>query len=293
MNRILLFGGSGILGSEVMRQLQAEDMVYSAPPSSKLDVRNRKLLENFVLEYNPNWIVNCAAWTNVDGAEELFESAIDLNERAVRSMAEIARPIGCKVVHVSTDYVFDGESSIPYVETSPTNPINKYGESKLRGEKVLLEILPTEAYVVRTAWLYGITGRNFVKTIATMALSNQPAQVVNDQLGCPTSSRDLAIAIIEIIKNSPPAGIYNFSNNGSCSWFELARMIYEEVGANPDSVEAISYASLNLKVKRPKYTLLTKEKWEFTGLTKIPEWKISLRSLLPEILRNIQLSEIS
>lgn len=291
MKRILLLGGSGILGSEVFRQLQIKDMDFVAPSSSNLDIRDKELLEKFVLDFRPSWIVNCAAWTDVDGAEESFDAALELNERAVRNIAEAAKQISCKVVHISTDYVFDGETSAPYVETSPVNPINKYGESKLRGERALLEVMPKDGYVIRTAWLYGVHGKNFVKTISTKASRNESVRVVDDQIGSPTNARDLAKAIIAIIDNRPAVGTYHFSNSGYCSWFELARTMYKEIGANPELVEAIQSSSLFLKAKRPKYSLLSTKKFESSGLNGILDWKMSLRNLLPEILREIRQPE--
>ena len=161
MGTILLLGGSGILGSEVLQLLQAENLEYTAPNSSDLDIRIKASLIQFVSELKPEWIINCAAWTNVDGAESNFDEARQLNEKAVENLGIAADLFGCKVIHISTDYVFDGESSEPYQEISQVHPLNKYGESKLLGEKVLLEGLPS-AYVVRTSWLYGTSGKNFV-----------------------------------------------------------------------------------------------------------------------------------
>jgi len=291
MKRILLIGGSGILGSEVLRQLQIENMDFVAPTSSNLDIREKDLIEKLVLDFRPSWIVNCAAWTDVDGAEESFDAALELNERVVRNIAGAAKQISCKIVHISTDYVFNGESSAPHVETAQVNPINKYGESKLRGERALLEVIPKDGYVIRTAWLYGIHGKNFVKTISIKASRNESVRVVDDQVGSPTSARDLAEAIIAIIDKPPAVGIYNFSNSGSCSWFDFARTIYKDIGANPELVEPIQSSSLKFKANRPKYSLLNKEKWESTGLTSIPDWKNSLRTLRPEILKEIRQSE--
>jgi dTDP-4-dehydrorhamnose reductase len=191
------------------------------------------------------------------------------------------------VIHISTDYVFDGTSAELYDENAPVKPLNNYGESKLRGERALLKVIPTNAYVVRTSWLYGLQGKNFVKTMTSKALREEPVQVVDDQVGSPTSARDLAEAVISIINNLPESGIYNFSNNGKCSWFELAQVIYREVGADEKLVKAMKSSSLELKAKRPKNSLLSKEKWEMASLCKIADWQISLKSLLPEIMREI------
>jgi len=286
MNRILLLGGTGILGSEVQKQLQLMKIDYVAPKSSDLDVRDRDSFQSFASNFRPNWIINCTAWTNVDGAEDSFQAALELNVVAVKNIAEVAKLLGSHVIHISTDYVFDGNSPKPYDENSQVGPINKYGESKLLGEKTLFEILPTTAYVIRTSWLYGINGKNFVKTIAIKALERKETRVVNDQIGSPTSAQDLAKGIYSIVVKVPEGGIYNFSNKGSCSWFELARAIYKEVGADPELVQAISSSSLDLKARRPKYSLLSKAKWEGADLNEIPDWKASLKKILPEIISN-------
>ena len=291
MNRILLLGGSGILGSEVRRLLQLRDMNHVAPRSSDLDVRDKLKLQSFASDFKPNWIINCTAWTNVDGAEESFKETLELNEVAVRNIAEAANQVSSRIIHVSTDYVFDGVSPEPYDEGAQVKPINKYGESKLRGEIALLELSPTMSFIVRTSWLYGKDGKNFVKTLAAKAVRKESAQVVDDQIGSPTSARDLAKAILSITDNPPQTGIYNFSNKGVCSWFEFARKIYKEVGSDPELVEAIESSALSSKAKRPKYSLLSKDKWESAGLSKIPEWEISLETILPEILAEIRLSE--
>jgi dTDP-4-dehydrorhamnose reductase len=287
MQRVLLLGGSGILGSEVLLLLQNQNIDYVAPTSSDLDITDKDKVLKFVSDFRPTWIINCAAWTNVDGAESSFEEAIKLNEIAVGNVGVAADLFECKVIHISTDYVFDGESSVPYLETSQVHPLNKYGESKLLGEQALLEALPS-AYVVRTSWLYGVSGKNFVKTIAVKALRREDAKVVSDQVGSPTSARDLAIGILSILKNQPEPGIYNYSNRGSCSWFELAQKIYETVGANNGLVHPISSGSLSFIAKRPKYSLLSKEKWLSAGLSEVPNWEDSLQLIMPEIISELQ-----
>ena len=287
MNQILLLGGRGIAGSEVLRCLNVEGYEYVAPTSTDLDIRDKEQLFNFISELKPSWIINCAAWTNVDGAESSLREARELNSIAVENLGTAASLFGCKVIHISTDYVFDGESSKPYDESSPVKPVNKYGESKLEGENSLLLAAP-DSYVIRTSWLYGTSGKNFVKTIAGKAIKNEEARVVNNQIGSPTSARDLAGAIISIVNNEPKPGIYNYSNEGSCSWFEFAQRIYERVGANPALVLPISSDSLNLIANRPRYSLLSKEKWKSSGLAMVPRWEDSLDLLLPEIVAELR-----
>ena len=291
MNHILLLGGTGILGSEVRSQLTAKNMKCESPSSADVDVRDLGQLSGYVQMYKPKWIINCAAWTNVDGAEESFGQAKELNEVAVRNIAKTALVNSCSVIHLSTDYVFDGLSSVAYDENSPVIPVNKYGESKLLGESALSNILPNNSYVIRTSWLYGVNGRNFVKTMVAKAVKNEVANVVDDQMGSPTSARDLAGAILNIMEKAPAPGIYHYSNSGSCSWFELARTIYSMVGADPALVHPIKTALLNLKATRPQFSLLSKEKWRSAELSEIPEWEDALEELLPEILAGLRNSE--
>jgi dTDP-4-dehydrorhamnose reductase len=287
MPRILLLGGSGILGLEVLRILQIEHLEYVAPISTDLDIRDKDQLFRFVSELKPEWIINCAAWTNVDGAESSFEEATEINTKAVGNIGIAADLFECKVVHISTDYVFNGKSSEPYSENSSANPLNKYGESKLQGEAALMAVLPS-AYVIRTSWLYGISGKNFVKTIAGKALRREEATVVDDQIGSPTSARDLARGILSILRNQPEPGIYNYSSSGSCSWFELAQKIYLVIGANETLVQPISSSSLSSIVKRPKFSLLSKEKWISAGLSEVRNWEDSLQLMLPEIISKLR-----
>ena len=287
MNQILLLGGSGILGSEVLRLIDLESYDYVAPTSTDLDIRDKEQLFQSISELKPSWIINCAAWTNVDGAESSFQEARGINSIAVENLGTASGLFGCKIIHISTDYVFDGESSTPYDESSPVNPGNRYGASKLEGENALLVVAPN-SYVIRTSWLYGARGKNFVKTIAGKAIQNEEARVVNDQVGSPTSARDLAVAIMSIVSDQPNPGIYNYSNGGSCSWFEFAQRIYKRVGANPSLVLPISSDSLNLIAKRPRYSLLSKEKWKSLGLAEVPRWEDSLDLLLPEIIIEIR-----
>lgn len=287
MERILLLGGSGILGSEVLSHLQSGNFDYVAPTSTDLDITEKEQLLRVISESKPAWIINCAAWTNVDGAESSFEEARELNAMAVENIGIAADLFECKVIHISTDYVFDGDSSEPYLETSQVQPLNKYGESKLQGESALLAVLST-AYVIRTSWLYGTSGKNFVKTIAGKALRSEESRVVDDQVGSPTSARDLAIGILSILNYQPEPGIYNYSNLGSCSWFKLAQKIYETVGADNNLVHPVSSDSLSFIAKRPKYSLLSKEKWISAGLSEVPNWEDSLQLIMPEIISELQ-----
>lgn len=292
MNRVLLVGATGMLGSEVLKFLKKGNFDYVAPSSSDLDITNRGSVFKFVATFKPGWIINCAAWTDVDAAEELSDYAFELNTQAVRSIGEAADLFGSKVIHISTDYVFSGASTTPYDELSSVDPLNRYGESKALGEKALAEVL-VDFYIVRTSWLYGKSGKNFVKTISSKALEKKEINVVADQVGSPTSARDLAGGILSIVNRTPNPGIYNYSNNGSCSWFEFAQSIYSNIGVSPLLVNPIDSASLAQAAKRPGFSLLSKDKWNSMGLSSIPPWKDSLELILPEIVTELMQSEKS
>ena len=279
MIRILLLGGSGILGSEVLRLLQVEKLDHVAPSSGDLDIRNRKEVLNYISDFKPSWIINCAAWTNVDAAETHYQDAMNTNAHAVRNIGEVAFEFSSRVIHISTDYVFDGESTEPYLESSKAQSINRYGESKLRGEELLMTALPN-SFIIRTSWLYGANGKNFVKTMVDKSLRNEYVSVVDDLVGSPTNARDLSKGILAILEQLPESGIYNFSNGGSCSWFELARFVYKKMGSDPELVKPTNSRSLELVARRPRFSVMSKEKWEKAGLPRIVNWDESLRQFL-------------
>ena len=289
MNRILLLGGSGILGSEVSRLMENKTVELVSPSSSELDIREEKSVITYILNFRPTCIINCAAWTNVDMAEKYFDSAIELNATAVSHIASAAQLVHSQVIHISTDYVFNGESSTPYLETAKEDPINKYGESKLRGERLLRMAVP-DAYIIRTSWLYGFNGKNFVKTMIDKAVRNEEASVVNDQIGSPTNAEELGKGILEIMKRTPRPGVYNFSNTGSCSWFQLARYVYSKLGSDSRLVRPVSSDSIMSPARRPRFTVLSKDKWREAGLGTIPPWEESLNGFLSQYLdRDLEL----
>lgn len=268
----------------MLLKLQSENFIYVSPTSLELDITNKDQILKFVSQFNPSWIVNCAAWTNVDGAESHFQESLQLNARAVQYIGEVAAEIKSRVIHISTDYVFDGNGSAPYLESDPTNPINAYGKSKLEGEKTLSSNLESDSFVIRTSWLYGKNGKNFVKTIIRKALARESCQVVGDQYGTPTYSRDLAIGIFNLIKNPSSPGIYHYSNLGEASWYEFARTVYQLVGSDPNLVSMSLTADINQQTPRPSYSVLSKEKWLKTAVSGIPDWQLSLELAMPEIL---------
>jgi dTDP-4-dehydrorhamnose reductase len=289
MTQLLILGGSGMLGTEVIRSAKLRGLNFLAPTSAELDVREKSAVEGFVKQRKPDWIINCSAWTNVEGAEEFQEKAWALNATAVKDIAEVASSNNSNLIHISTDYVFDGAKGAPYTEADSPSPINQYGTSKAAGESAILASKLSSYYIVRTSWLYGVSGKNFVKTMARKALNDDAAGVVEDQLGSPTSARDLAEGIIEIVKVIPEPGIYHFSNEGKCSWFEFAQEIYRLCDSDGQLVNPIKTVEFAQKAKRPMNSELDTAKWDGSGLSKLTPWQKALADLMPEILADVKM----
>lgn len=284
MSQLLIVGAGGMLGSEVYSQLGAQAYEIECPSSTELDIRNSDLVESYIGDIKPDWIINCAAWTRVDDSENFPNLAREVNEVGVRNIAQTASKFQARLIHISTDYVFDGRSNVPYAESDLPNPINEYGLSKYLGEQSIMNFYSQNSFIVRTSWLYGKNGNNFVNTMVPKGLKNELVKVVNDQVGSPTSSTDLATAVIEIVQNAPEPGIYHYSNLGECSWFEFAQEIYALVGADLDLVKPIPSNFLNLRARRPTYSVLLKDKWIKSGLSEPPHWRQSLRLAISSLL---------
>jgi len=289
MNDILILGGSGILGSSLVAECEVRNIPYAAPSSSVLDITKQNEILHYFSRHQPSAIVNCAAWTDVENSEIELQQACALNADAVRYLALAAKQAKVPVIHISTDYVFDGTVKNMYSENDLTSPINGYGVSKLQGETNLLEVLPESAYIIRTSWLYGTSGKNFVKSILRKALAQERIRVVNDQVGSPTNSEDLAEGIVGILEKKPHEGIYHFSNIGQITWYEFASKIYELAGADVGLVEPSDSNSYTSKVQRPSHSVLSTEKWSRTAITKLVPWDTSLSTIFPRILATVQM----
>ena len=310
---IWLIGCKGILGSELGRQLTANKINWVGT-DKEVDITNLEELDNFAeshdiaanrtgstvakgkLPTKITWIINCAGYTAVDKAEEEADLAKKLNEDGARNIARAARHIGAKLIHISTDYVFDGTENFPYTEESAKNPQSVYGTTKAAGEDAVQKEM-TQYYIIRTAWLYGFNGHNFVYSMTKLLNTKDSISVVNDQRGSPTNAADLASTIIKIVltsanapklfgKNSAlPYGIYQFTNSGETTWYEFAKKICElgkkykritqDCSINPCSTEEYPTAA-----KRPHYSVLSKEKIQKALKLKIPSWEESLEKFI-------------
>jgi len=227
-------------------------------------------------------VFNAAAWTNVDGAETDEEGAYAANAAAPAHLAVAAEAIGAVLVHVSTDYVFAGDATEPYDVTDAPAPRSAYGRTKLAGESAVLATSPS-SYVVRTAWVYGATGGNFVKTMARLERERDTVSVVDDQRGSPTWSRDLAAGLVELARVAPPGGVYHLTNGGDCTWYDLARAVFEELGADPARVLPCTTADFPRPAPRPAYSVLSDRAWRAAGLTPLRPWRDALRAAFPAL----------
>ncbi|MCQ2334866.1 MAG: dTDP-4-dehydrorhamnose reductase [Paludibacteraceae bacterium] len=299
---ILVTGSMGQLGNEMQQVAKLHDRhqffftdILAEDENLRLDITDGQAVQNFVMSHQISAIVNCAAYTQVDKAEEDEATALKINAEAVRNLAQAAALAEAKMVHISTDYVFDGNASTPYREDSEVCPSTAYGRTKLAGEKALLEVLP-EAVILRTAWLYSTYGNNFVKTMIRLGKEREELGVVFDQVGSPTYAADLAMAVMVTLEERDwHPGIYHFTNEGVCSWFDFTREIHslynsQEVlrqyqAGNLDAaqqaailcnVKPIRSEEYPVKTPRPHYSVLDKGLFKKTFDVEIPYWRDSL-----------------
>jgi len=285
--KILVTGKNGQLGKSIRKIItnneQTDEFVFTG--REELDFSSTDSIASYFNHNNFDIIINCAAHTAVDKAEEEAVLANQINHLAVAQLAQISEIQQAKLIHVSTDYVFDGESDKPYTETDETNPINVYGKTKLAGEIALQEIMPTDAIIIRTSWVYSEYGNNFVKTMLRLGKQRDELSVVGDQIGSPTYATDLANAILGTIQNKAfkevgqETQVYHYSNAGELSWYEFAKEIFELSGIQC-SVSPITTEQYPAPAKRPKNTLMNKDKIVETFSVNIPDWKESLNTCM-------------
>jgi len=288
--RILVTGKNGQLGRSIHKLVNTDTKIDNNQSSNEFIFVGREELdlssESGISHYFDNndkfdIIINCAAYTQVDKAEQEVELANQINHLAVKQLASIASKQQARLIHISTDYIFDGESNKPYKETDKTNPINVYGKTKLAGEKALQAVMPTNAIIIRTSWLYSEFGNNFVKTMLRLGKERDELNVVSDQIGSPTYATDLAGVILEIIKNkefregNQTTQFYHYSNEGEISWYEFTKEIFKiaEVDCKVNPITTQQYPT---PAKRPKNTLMNKDKIAEIFSVNISDWKESL-----------------
>ncbi len=277
--KLLITGANGQLGRELRLLLAGDDRFDPVfTDVEELDITQAGAVDDFVSSQRPDYIVNCAAYTAVDRAEDDEAVAVRLNTDAVANLASAAARIGARMIHISTDYVFDGQSCRPYREIDATRPTSVYGRTKLGGELALLTALPGKAVVLRTAWLYSPHGKNFVKTMLSLGRERDQLKVVVDQVGNPTSATDLAQAVVTIITAQQwQPGIYHFANEGAVSWYDFTKAIHRWAGINQCDVQPCLSEDYPTRATRPHYSVLDKTKFKNTFHTTIPHWEESLK----------------
>lgn len=281
--KILVTGANGQLGTELKKILEATmPSVAIYTDVDELDLTNAKAVESFVVNNDISHIVNCAAYTAVDRAEEEKSLCAQINIDAVKNLALAADANGAKVIHISTDYVFDGTNHRPYRESDKVNPISQYGTTKRKGETVLLALSP-EAIIIRTAWLYSAHGNNFVKTMLRLAEKNDEIRVVCDQIGTPTYARDLAAAIVTVLRSHQwIPGIYHFTDEGAASWYDFAKAIFRLAGKQV-KVKPILTEDYPTPASRPAYSILDRSLIKATYGVTIPHWEEALADCMAEL----------
>lgn len=275
---MLVTGAAGMLGREVVRACP-EGWTVTAADLPEFDITSLEETRAFFDRVQPSAVINCAAMTDVDGCESAFEAAYRVNGIGAGHLARAAFEAGAEILHVSTDYVFDGSKGGPYYEDDPTAPLGAYGRSKLAGETFVRANNPRH-WIVRTQWLYGAGGRNFVDTILRAAGERDRLEVVNDQVGCPTYARDLAVQLVRLVERTPAYGVYHCSNGGSCSWFEFARAILELADVEGAEVRPIPSDRLDRPAKRPARSVLENFHLRLTIGDGMRPWKEALEAYL-------------
>jgi dTDP-4-dehydrorhamnose reductase len=296
MTRWLVAGANGMLGTDLVAALAARGEAVTGMDRAALDVTDAASVTGAITRHRPDVVVNCAAWTAVDDAEASEEQAFAVNADGAARRAAGCAAAGVRMVQVSTDYVFAGEVFAgaagrfagqvgrPYAEDDVPAPRTAYGRTKLAGERAVLDRLPGSGYVVRTAWLYGAHGGNFVRTMIKLEDQRPTVDVVDDQHGQPTWTADVASQIIALIGADAPPGIYHATSSGQTTWFGLAREIFGLLGADPARVRPVPSSTLSRPAPRPAYSVLGHGAWARLGVPPIGDWRTALHHAFPELL---------
>ncbi|HEY9328950.1 MAG TPA: dTDP-4-dehydrorhamnose reductase [Streptomyces sp.] len=286
MTRWLVTGATGMLGRDLTRVLRAagDGTVTTALGRAELDITDPSQVLDAVAGHDV--VVNAAAWTDVDGAEGDEAGAQAVNATAVRHLATACARHGARLLHVSTDYVFPGDGTLPWSETAVPDPVNAYGRSKLAGERAVRELLPAHGYTVRTAWLYGAHGANFVATVLRLAASREELDVVDDQTGQPTWSGALAARLVALgrsaLAGEAPAGVYHGTATGRATWCTLAREAFVLAGLDPERIRAVGSERYPRPAPRPSWSVLGHEGWARAGMTPLAPWRSMLADAFAE-----------
>lgn len=278
--KILVTGASGQLGYDVCLELKRRGINCLGTNSANMDITNGEVVKSVITAYHPDAVIHCAAYTAVERAEDEPDLAFSVNEQGTRNIAEVCRKTSAKLLYISTDYVFSGEGTQPYEVDDATGPLNIYGKSKLAGEQAVKEILEAH-FIVRTSWVFGLHGNNFVKTMLRLSETHSTVQVVNDQIGSPTYTMDLSPLLCDMVLTEK-YGTYHATNEGICSWSEFAKAIFKESGGSAVVKEIPTSSYTRSKVIRPLNSRLSKKSLTNSGFLKLPAWQEALRRYLEE-----------
>jgi dTDP-4-dehydrorhamnose reductase len=285
----LIIGASGQLGIAVSQEFDKLGIAFDAWSSKDLDITQYLTVSKAIEKLSPTVIINCAAWTDVDGAETHEIDASRVNRDGPEHLALAAKLSNSKLIHVSTDYVFSGEGKTPWKVDDKIDPQSAYGRTKAEGESRVLGAYPENSSIVRTAWLYSPWGKNFAKTMTRLALNGESqVRVVNDQMGQPTSAIDLAKQLVELGLSSSPAGIYHGTNSGEATWFDFAQEIFKLAGADVSHVVPVSSSQYPRPAKRPSYSVLSHDGWTNTSVKPLRDWRIALAHAMPAIISTVK-----
>lgn len=279
--KVLVTGVKGQLGHDVMEELAKRNIEAVGVDIEEMDITDKKSVENVIGEAAPDAVVHCAAYTAVDAAEDNEALCRKVNANGTRNIAEVCKKLDCKMVYISTDYVFDGQGTRPWEPDDERHPLNVYGQTKYEGELAVQENL-SKYFIVRIAWVFGKNGKNFVKTMLKLAETHDRLTVVNDQFGSPTYTYDLSRLLVDMIQTDK-YGIYHATNEGICTWYEFACEIFRQAGVKIE-VAPVSASEYPAKAKRPENSRLNKDKLTENGFERLPSWQDALGRYLKEIL---------
>ncbi|WP_326694906.1 dTDP-4-dehydrorhamnose reductase [Streptomyces sp. NBC_01267] len=284
----LVTGAGGMLAQDLVARLAGDGTPTVAPDRTALDITDPAAVTAALAAHRPSVVVNCAAWTAVDDAESEEDRALAVNGTGPRVLAEACRESGAVLFQVSTDYVFAGDATEPYPEDAPVAPRSAYGRTKLAGERAVLDTLPERGYVIRTAWLYGAGGANFVRTMIKLEGVKDTLDVVDDQRGQPTWTVDLADLLVRLgagaLAGTAPAGVYHGTSGGATTWFGLTREIFRLLDADPDRVRPTTSEAFVRPAPRPAYSVLGHDRWAAAGIEPVRDWRLALGEAFPSLV---------
>ena len=279
--KVLVTGVKGQLGFDVVKELEKRGHVAIGTDVDNMDITNAETVHKVITDAAPDAVIHCAAYTAVDAAEDNIALCRRINADGTRNIAEVCKELDCKMIYISTDYVFDGEGTHFWQPDDARSPLNVYGQTKYEGE-LAVESLLEKYYIVRIAWVFGVNGKNFIKTMLNLGKTRDHLTVVNDQIGSPTYTYDLAKLLVDMAETDK-YGRYHATNEGICSWYDFACEIFKQAGYNHVTVSPVSASEYPAKAKRPSNSRMNKDKLTENGFKKLPTWQDALERYLKEI----------